>query len=144
MLRRRFLSRGFPGRQAARRWVQTKTDGQSRCRARVDEREHRGRRVYSLLYMFFWPWNAPYQLAGQAFGAHVGDLEHVRVIVDKRTMRIIKARNFHTLLEARRRLVSSARISRNEISGVQLQTDSLKPPYLLPGLGLSPVLEVQE
>ena len=60
---------------------------------RIDEEDHKGRPSYTILYMFFWPWNAPYvPLAGHSFGAHVADLEHVRVIVDKRTMRIVEVR----------------------------------------------------
>lgn len=58
---------------------------------RLDERMHRGEPVFALLYMFFWPWNAPYKpLPSLSIGAHMADLEHVRIIVDKRTLRIIQ------------------------------------------------------
>ena len=56
-----------------------------------------GRPVYALLYMFFWPWNAPYEmLPGHPFGAHVADLEHVRIIVDKDSERITEVRSLRT------------------------------------------------
>ena len=58
---------------------------------RLDERVHQGVPVYAMLYMFFWPWNAPYRpLGGLPIGAHVADLEHVRIIVEKRKLRIIQ------------------------------------------------------
>lgn len=60
-------------------------------RYRLDESDHNGTPAYSLLYMFFWPWNAPYEpLSGHSFGAHVADLEHVRLILDQSSLRIIE------------------------------------------------------
>lgn len=65
------------------------------CWLRLDGREHRGVPAYSLLYMFFWPWNAPYEpLRGHPIGAHVADLEHVRLIVDRSSLQIIEVRPY--------------------------------------------------
>ena len=36
-----------------------------------------------LLYMFWFPYNAPYRAFDTySYGSHMGDLEHVRVIID--------------------------------------------------------------
>jgi len=49
----------------------------------------RGREVHELLYMFWYPYNAPYRaFRVYSYGSHMGDLEHVRIIVDAASDRI--------------------------------------------------------
>ena len=53
----------------------------------------RGREVHELLYMFWYPYNAPYRaFQVYSYGSHMGDLEHVRIIVDAASARIQEVR----------------------------------------------------
>ena len=53
----------------------------------------RGRAVHVLLYMFWYPYNAPYRAFHlYSYGSHMGDLEHMRVIIDADNLTIQEAR----------------------------------------------------
>ena len=49
--------------------------------------------MHVLLYMFWYPYNAPYRAFDvYSYGSHMGDLEHLRVIVDVGSTQIMEVR----------------------------------------------------